>query len=58
MVAGDHVVVRYLAERPQWATALRPARGRLVLGTGGVIVFLGVMAVGCVLFAVSAHSAV
>ncbi|MFI8346673.1 DUF3592 domain-containing protein [Streptomyces sp. NPDC085596] len=57
VVAGDHVVVRYLAERPQWATALEPSRGRLILGTGGLIVFLGVMVVGCVLFAVSAHSA-
>ncbi|WP_234306691.1 DUF3592 domain-containing protein [Streptomyces sp. NRRL F-2799] len=58
VVAGDHVVVRYLAERPQWATALRPARGRLILGTGVLVAFLGVMIVGCVLFAVTAHSAV
>ncbi|MFD4785700.1 DUF3592 domain-containing protein [Streptomyces sp. NPDC058459] len=57
VVAGDHVVVRYLAERPQWATALRPARGRLIVGTGVVVAFLGVIAAGCVLFAVSAHSA-
>ncbi|MEW2318870.1 DUF3592 domain-containing protein [Streptomyces bauhiniae] len=57
VVAGDHVVVRYLAERPQWATALQPARGRLVLGTGALVVFLGVMIVGCVLFAVTVHSA-
>ncbi|MER8017731.1 DUF3592 domain-containing protein [Streptomyces griseoluteus] len=58
VVAGDHVVVRYLAERPQWATALRPAKGRLILGTGVLVVFMGAIAVGCVLFAVSAHSAV
>ncbi|MGC4999261.1 MULTISPECIES: DUF3592 domain-containing protein [unclassified Streptomyces] len=57
VVAGDHVTVRYLAERPQWATALEPARGRLILGTGAVVAFLGVMIAGCVLFAVSAHSA-
>ncbi|MEU9924480.1 DUF3592 domain-containing protein [Streptomyces griseoluteus] len=57
VVAGDHVGVRYLAERPQWATALQPARGRLIFGTGVLVAFLGVLAVGCVLFAVSAHSA-
>ncbi|MGW2208153.1 hypothetical protein [Streptomyces sp. NPDC001781] len=58
VLAGDHVTVRYLAERPQWATALRPARGRLVLGTGVLVAFMAVVAVGCVLFAVSVHSAV
>lgn len=58
VVAGDHVVVRYPAERPQWATALQPAQGRLILGTGILVAFMGVVAVGCVLFAVSAHSTV
>ncbi|MFC9157656.1 DUF3592 domain-containing protein [Streptomyces bauhiniae] len=58
VVAGDHVVVRYLADRPQWATALQPAKGRLIFGTGVLVAFMGVVAVGCVLFAVSAHSAV
>ncbi|MET7613595.1 DUF3592 domain-containing protein [Streptomyces seoulensis] len=58
VLAGDHVVVRYLPDRPQWATALQPARGRLVLGTGALVAFLGVLVVGCVLFAVTVHSAV
>lgn len=58
VVPGDHVVVRYPAERPQWATALPPARGRLILGSAVLVAFMGAVTVGCVLFAVSAHSAV
>ncbi|MEV8044948.1 DUF3592 domain-containing protein [Streptomyces griseoluteus] len=58
VVAGDHLVVRYLAERPQWATALQPARGRLILGTAVLLAILAVVGVGAVLFAVSARSAV
>ncbi|MFD8259866.1 DUF3592 domain-containing protein [Streptomyces griseoluteus] len=57
VVAGDHLVVRYLPERPQSATALQPARGRLILGTAVLVAFLAVVGTGCVLFAVSARSA-
>ncbi|GHF25348.1 hypothetical protein E5082_26010 [Streptomyces griseoluteus] len=58
VVAGDHLVVRYLAERPQWATALQPARGRLILGTAVLLAFLAVIILGCLLFAVTARSVV
>ncbi|PWI08097.1 hypothetical protein DIZ27_24545 [Streptomyces sp. NWU339] len=56
VVEGDHVTVYYLADSPERATAHAPARGKLAAGTGGVLVFLGVVIAVCVGFMVIAHT--
>ncbi|GAA2941093.1 MULTISPECIES: DUF3592 domain-containing protein [Streptomyces] len=38
---GDIVTVHYPADRPERATARPPARGRLAVGTGCLLAFLG-----------------
>lgn len=55
VLEGDFVTVRYLAEQPHRATALPPARGRLAVGTGFALTFLGVGIAFCSVFIVVAH---
>lgn len=54
-IEGDHVTVHYLPDRPEQATAHGPARGRLAVETGCVMVFFGVVIAFCVAFMVIAH---
>ncbi|MGW2710298.1 DUF3592 domain-containing protein [Streptomyces argyrophyllae] len=55
VLEGDVVTVRYLPELPGRATALPPARGRLAVGTGAGLVFLGVAGAFCIGFMAVAH---
>ncbi|MEU5537108.1 DUF3592 domain-containing protein [Streptomyces sp. NPDC020362] len=55
IVDGDIVTVRYLPECPERATALPPSRGRLALGTGCGLAFLGVATTFCIGFILVAH---
>ncbi|MEV6834254.1 DUF3592 domain-containing protein [Streptomyces sp. NPDC051133] len=55
VLEGDFVTVRYLPEQPQRATALPPSHGRLAVGTGCGLVFLGVAIAFCIGFIVVAH---
>ncbi|MFF7972756.1 DUF3592 domain-containing protein [Streptomyces sp. NPDC007905] len=55
IVEGDHVTVRYLPEYPERATARPPARGRLAVGTGFGLAFLGVAISFCVGFIAVTH---
>ncbi|MFG3099357.1 DUF3592 domain-containing protein [Streptomyces sp. NPDC048182] len=55
VVAGDHVTVYYLPDRPERATAQPPARAKLAAGSGCVLAFCAVFAAGCVGFMVVAH---
>lgn len=52
---GDIVTVYYAADHPERATAHAPARGRLAVGTGCVLVFFGVIAAFCVVFMLVSH---
>ncbi|OIJ62699.1 DUF3592 domain-containing protein [Streptomyces mangrovisoli] len=56
-VIGDIVTVHYEPEHPERATARPPARGKLLAGTGFLLVFLGVLAAFAVAFMIGAHSA-
>lgn len=55
VLEGDVVTVRYLPERPEGATALPPAHGRLAAGTGCGLVFFGVGIAFCAGFIAVAH---
>ncbi|MGW3284389.1 DUF3592 domain-containing protein [Streptomyces sp. NPDC001002] len=55
ILEGDIVTVRYLADRPDRATAKPPARGRLAAGTGCLLAFLGVTAAFCIAFMIGVH---
>ncbi|KUN83127.1 hypothetical protein AQJ66_19730 [Streptomyces bungoensis] len=55
VLEGDIVTVRYQPERPEQATARRPAHGRLAAGTGCGLVFFGVGIAFCVGFIAVAH---
>ncbi|MEU9990340.1 DUF3592 domain-containing protein [Streptomyces sp. NPDC048045] len=56
VLEGDFVTVRYLPECPQRATALPPSRGKLALGTGCGLAFLGVATSFCIGFMIVAHA--
>ncbi|MFD4875824.1 DUF3592 domain-containing protein [Streptomyces sp. NPDC058420] len=55
VLEGDIVTVHYTADHPEQATAHAPARGKLVAGTGCVLVFLGVFIAFCVGFMLVVH---
>ncbi|MGW0879493.1 DUF3592 domain-containing protein [Streptomyces sp. NPDC002671] len=55
VVDGDHVIVRYLPECPELATALPPSRARLAFGTGCGLIVIGLATTVCVVFIVVAH---
>ncbi|MFJ3302600.1 DUF3592 domain-containing protein [Streptomyces sp. NPDC086549] len=55
VVEGDFVTVYYLPDRPERATAHRPARGKLAAGTGCMLVFFGVFIAFSIIFMVMAH---
>ncbi|KUM69316.1 DUF3592 domain-containing protein [Streptomyces curacoi] len=55
-VEGDIVTVHYVADRPQQATAKAPARGKLAVGTGCMVVFFGVFILICIVFMLVAHA--
>ncbi|MEU3838978.1 DUF3592 domain-containing protein [Streptomyces sp. NPDC028635] len=55
-LVGDIVTVRYPADRPEGATALPPAPGRLAVEAGCLLSVLGVVVVVCVIFMIVAHA--
>jgi hypothetical protein len=54
-VEGDLVTVHYAWDRPERATAKAPARGKLVAGTGCLLVFFGAIVLFCLGFMIVAH---
>ncbi|MEU2283262.1 DUF3592 domain-containing protein [Streptomyces sp. NPDC013178] len=54
-VEGDIVTVHYTADRPDRATARRPARGRLFVESGFLLLFISVGLAFCVVFMVTSH---
>ncbi|MGW2488581.1 DUF3592 domain-containing protein [Streptomyces sp. NPDC001606] len=56
VVEGDIVTVRYLPDRPEQATALPPAPGKLAAGTAFTLAFFGIGIAFCVAFMVTAHA--
>ncbi|MFI2432415.1 DUF3592 domain-containing protein [Streptomyces sp. NPDC018693] len=54
-VEGDIVTVHYVPDRPEQATALTPARGRLAAEAGVLLVFCGVLIAFAVAFMAGAQ---
>ncbi|MHC3475325.1 DUF3592 domain-containing protein [Streptomyces sp. 7R007] len=57
VVAGDVVMVRYAADRPERATARPPAPGRLLAEQGCLLAFFGVFIAFCLMVMVAVHLA-
>ncbi|MFI6933339.1 DUF3592 domain-containing protein [Streptomyces sp. NPDC050287] len=55
-VEGDFVTVRYVADRPERATAKAPAPGKLAAGTGCLLTLFAVIILICLGFMVVAHT--
>ncbi|AVV42435.1 DUF3592 domain-containing protein [Streptomyces sp. ID05-04B] len=56
VIEGDIVTVYYAPDHPERATAHRPNRARLALGTGFLLAFFAVFITFCIGFMVIAHT--